>query len=83
MQYFFQWTEPSCRIEKKCEGYFVYKNRYVVARNTGLGYVEFPGEGIDGNNPIDAMKRETQEETGAIMKTVALYKKVFFDWDPT
>jgi len=34
---------------KNCEGYLVCKDGKVVVRDTGKGYLEFPGGGVDEN----------------------------------
>ncbi|MGV8162147.1 MAG: NUDIX hydrolase [Candidatus Nanoarchaeia archaeon] len=70
---------------KNCEGYFLYKNKYIIAKDTRKGYILFPGGGIDeGESPRDALLRESLEEAGIICK--AKLKKVkilYFDWEPT
>jgi 8-oxo-dGTP pyrophosphatase MutT (NUDIX family) len=44
---------------KNCEGYFLYKGSYVIANDTGKGYLEFPGGGVDENEePETALLRE-------------------------
>ncbi len=68
---------------KNCEGYFLYKDRYVIAQDTGLGYIEFPGGGVDGDDVADAMRREATEETGAVIADLAEYELIYFDWGPT
>ncbi len=67
---------------KNCEGYLLYGTHYVLAKNTGLGYVLFPGGGVDEReSPEEALRRETFEETGAIigekLKKVGV---LYFDW---
>jgi 8-oxo-dGTP pyrophosphatase MutT (NUDIX family) len=52
---------------KNCEGYFVRDGK-VVALDTGLGYIEFPGGGVDeGEEPNEALIREAYEEAGVII----------------
>jgi len=67
---------------KNCEGYLLCNGK-VIARNTGQGYVVFPGGGVDeGETPKEALTREAMEETGAIidgeLKELGV---IHFDWD--
>jgi len=65
---------------KNCEGYFFCDGK-VLAQNTGMGYVLFPGGGIDeGEDPEDAVLRETFEETGAVIKNLKEIGVIRFDW---
>jgi 8-oxo-dGTP pyrophosphatase MutT (NUDIX family) len=66
---------------KNCEGYFVYKGKYVIARDTGLGYLEFPGGGVESGNITECMRRETLEETGAVLTKLEPLELIYFDWD--
>lgn len=66
---------------KNCEGYFKYKQKYILARDTGFGYLEFPGGGVEQDDIETAMRRETYEETGATVSNLKQHKKVYFDWD--
>lgn len=67
---------------KNCEGYFLYKNDLVLARDTKIGYIEFPGGGVDKEEtPKQAVIRETFEETGAKLSQVKLVDKLYIDWD--
>ena len=53
-------------FRKNCEGYFIDKKGNLLAKDSGKGYLIFPGGGVEQNESIeDAMKRETLEETGA------------------
>ena len=53
---------------KNCEGYLVCKDGKVVVRDTGKGYLEFPGGGVDETEkPEEALKREAFEEAGVIL----------------
>jgi 8-oxo-dGTP pyrophosphatase MutT (NUDIX family) len=61
-------TELPYRLN--CEGYFVYEGKYVIARDTGLGYLEFPGGGVESGSITECMRRETLEETGAVHENV-------------
>lgn len=50
---------------KNCEGYLICKDGKVVVRDTGKGYLEFPGGGVDENEkPEEALKREAFAEAG-------------------
>jgi len=67
---------------KNCEGYFLFRDDSIVAQDTGKGYVEFPGGGIDeGESPKNAILREASEETGAMVKNLKFVEKINFDWD--
>ncbi len=74
----------SLPYRKNCEGYLIYGGSYVLAQDTGKGYVLFPGGGVDaGETPEEALRRETSEETGAVIGTEL--KKIgvlHFDWSP-
>ena len=53
---------------RNCEGYFLCSNGEVVVRDTGKGYLEFPGGGVDeGEDPGKALMREAYEEAGVIL----------------
>jgi 8-oxo-dGTP pyrophosphatase MutT (NUDIX family) len=69
---------------KNCEGYFLYKDKYVIAKDTTKGYVLFPGGGVDqGETPKDALLRESMEEAGIICKgDLKKVKILHFDWEP-
>jgi 8-oxo-dGTP pyrophosphatase MutT (NUDIX family) len=70
-----------------CEGYFIIKDEHstevrILAMNTNKGYMLFPGGGVDkGETPIQAITRETFEETGAILSNIKQLGKVEFIWD--
>ena len=52
-----------------CEGYLFTSEGGVLATIADAGHIIFPGGGVaKGENIADAMKRETLEETGAIIK---------------
>lgn len=54
---------------KNCEGYFLYDNGEIVAKDTRKGYIEFPGGGIDENEtPAEAIIREAYEEAGVMLE---------------
>jgi 8-oxo-dGTP pyrophosphatase MutT (NUDIX family) len=69
---------------KDCEGYFLYKNKYVVAKNTGKGFIVFPGGGIDENETAEnALLRESMEEAGIVCKgEIREVNLLNFDWGP-
>ena len=49
------------QYRKNCEGYFFHEGK-VVARD--IGFIEFPGGGVDEDSEEEALKREVLEETG-------------------
>ena len=53
----------------------------ILVRDTGLGYLEFPGGGVEGSVE-SSMLRETLEETGAIIAELQRFDTMFFDWGP-
>jgi 8-oxo-dGTP pyrophosphatase MutT (NUDIX family) len=68
---------------RNCEGYFITKDCKILAKDTGKGYLVFPGGGIDkGEHADSAVMRETFEETGAIIKLpIKELGVVHFLWD--
>jgi hypothetical protein len=67
-------------FRKNCEGYFV-SNGKILARDTGKGFIEFPGGGVDvGEDPKKALTRETKEETGAIVENLEKIGQINFVW---
>jgi len=69
---------------KNTEGYFLDSDGNILANETSLGYLEFPGGGIEPNEtPEEGVLRETLEETGAIIDATTLKKLgvVHFLWD--
>ena len=57
-------------FRRNCEGYFFDSARNILAKTTS-GFLEFPGGGAyDGEDIVQAMHRETLEETGAIIKNM-------------
>jgi len=73
-------------FRKNTEGYFLDSDNNILAHDTGVGYLEFPGGGIEPNEtPEEGILRETLEETGAIIDA-ATFKKIgvmHFLWDET
>ena len=66
---------------KNCEAYLRYRNKYVVARDTGRGYLEFPGGGIrKGETPARAIHREIKEEIGVVAQRLNEIGVIRFDW---
>lgn len=54
---------------KNCEGYLLDGKGNIVARDTGKGYIEFLGGGVNENEtPEQALIRESREEIGVIIK---------------
>jgi len=72
-------------FRKNCEGYLIFEDKIVV-RDTGWGYLEFPGGGLhEGEDFIDALKREAHEEAGVILdgepREVKIIKYLYHsDW---
>ena len=63
-----------------CEGYFI-KDGKVLAKDSGKGFLMFPGGGVDeGEDVQKAMIRETFEETGAIVENVNALGDIKFIW---
>lgn len=62
-----------------CEGYFLSNDGKVLAQDTGLGYIEFPGGGVDGDI-ASSMLREVLEETGAQIIKLREIAVIRFDW---
>jgi hypothetical protein len=69
---------------KNCEAYLLYKGDQVLARDTGKGYLEFPGGGFDlYETPKQAVAREVFEETGAVVEDFKKIGVLHFDWGPS
>lgn len=70
---------------RNCEGYLLCKDGKIIVRDTGKGYLEFPGGGIDDNeDPTNALERESYEEAGVILDGALKKVKVLhFVWGPT
>jgi len=55
-------------FRRNCEGYLICKDGQIISRDTGKGYLEFPGGGVDENEtPEQALAREAYEEAGVIL----------------
>jgi len=68
-------------FRKNCEGYFFDDKGHVLATLNSLGFVMFPGGGIeDKESAKEGMIRETFEETGAILQEVKLIHVQKFVW---
>ena len=70
-------------FRRNCEGYFICNNGKIVAQNTGLGYIEFPGGGVDENEePGEALIREALEEAGVVLDgKIKKVGQMNFIWD--
>jgi len=70
-------------FREKCEVFLLHGNNQVVAQDRGH-YIMFPGGGVDrGENPKTTARRETLEETGAIIDGPLKYMvTVDFVWHP-
>ncbi len=71
-----------------CEGYFLNAEGKILAKDSGKGFVMFPGGGMDKAENIEAaMIRETKEETGVIpakLKKLGVLKILWGpDWAKT
>ncbi|MBS3073614.1 NUDIX hydrolase [Candidatus Pacearchaeota archaeon] len=68
-------------FRKNCEGYLIYDGK-IICRNTGKGYLEFPGGGVSENeDPAKALTREAYEEAGVILEgELKLIKIMHFIW---
>mgnify|MGYP006291177025 CR=1 FL=1 len=70
-------------FRKNCEGYFLCDDGKIIALDTGKGYLELPGGGVDeGENPETALIREAYEEAGVILDgNLKEIEKLSFIWD--
>lgn len=68
---------------RNCEGYFSYKGDSVIVKDTGKGYIEFPGGGVDENeDPEKALLREAYEEAGIVIEgSLRKIGVLHFIWD--
>ena len=65
-----------------CEGYFLDGKSNILAKESN-GLILFPGGGIDENEEIKkAMIRETNEETGAVVKNIKKLGVIKMIWGP-
>lgn len=71
-------------FRKNCEGYLLCKDGAIVVRDSGKGYLEFPGGGVDeGENPAQALEREAFEEAGVILDgPIKVVNVMQFLWGP-
>lgn len=68
-------------FRKNCEGYFTDGEGRVLAKDTGKGFLLFPGGGVDDNEDVmDALTRETFEETGAVVGNLMMIGELEFVW---
>ncbi len=75
-------------FRKNCEGYFINSEGKILAKDSGKGFIMFPGGGVDESEEVTkAMIRETKEETGAVLsdiKKASVLKIVWgLDWAKT
>lgn len=70
-------------FRKNCEGYLICDDGKIIARDTGKGYIELPGGGVDdGEDLAEALAREAHEEAGVILKGSLRKKEMLrFIWD--
>ena len=68
-------------FRKNCEGYFTDGKGNVLAKDSGKGFLGFPGGGVDDNEDVEkAIVRETFEETGAIIINLKKIDELKFIW---
>ena len=68
-------------FRKNCEGYFTDGKGNILARDSGKGFLLFPGGGIDDNEAVEkAIIRETFEETGAVIRDLKKIGELKFIW---
>ncbi len=66
-----------------CEGYFINKSGKILAKDSGKGFIFFPGGGVDKSENIEkAIIRETKEETGFTPKNIKSLGILKFIWGP-
>ncbi len=66
-----------------CEGYFFDSNGNMLAKDSGKGYIIFPGGGVNESETIEeGMVRETFEETGAVVENVKKVGTLKIKWSP-
>ena len=66
-----------------CEGYFLNEDNKILAKDSGKGYILFPGGGIDNNENLHVgMQRETKEETGMTPLTMSKLSVLRIIWGP-
>ena len=54
-------------FRKNCEGYFLDKNKMILAQNSTSGYIIFPRGVNENETPEEGLLREAFEETGVII----------------
>ena len=66
-----------------CEGYFLNEDNKILAKDSGKGYIMFPGGGIDNNEDLHiGMQRETKEETGMTPLNMSKLGVLRIIWGP-
>lgn len=69
-------------FRQNTEGYFVDGKGRILAKDSGKGYVIFPGGGINpGESAEQAILRETLEETGAVVEGIKKIGALQIKWD--
>jgi hypothetical protein len=69
-------------FRQNTEGYFVDGKGRILAKDSGKGYVIFPGGGISpGESAEQAVLRETLEETGAVIEDIKKIGVLQIKWD--
>ncbi|HSX31504.1 MAG TPA: NUDIX hydrolase [Candidatus Saccharimonadales bacterium] len=70
-------------LRPNSEGYFTDGKGNILARPSDKGYLIFPGGGVEpGEDPADALVRETLEETGARVRITEQLGHVVSIWPP-
>lgn len=66
-----------------CEGYLIDSNGRILAKDSGNGFIMFPGGGVDDKeNIITTMSREAKEETGMIPESLVKIGSLKILWGP-
>ena len=70
-------------FRKNCEGYFINSEGSILAKDSGKGFIMFPGGGVEESEEVaKAMIRETKEETGAIVSELKKASILKIVWGP-
>jgi 8-oxo-dGTP pyrophosphatase MutT (NUDIX family) len=70
-------------FRKNCEGYFINSEGKILAKDSGKGFIMFPGGGVDAEEDVAAaMIRETKEETGAALSNIKKARVFKIIWGP-
>ncbi len=69
-------------FRQNTEGYFIDGKGGILAKDSGKGYVIFPGGGVNpGESAEQAILRETLEETGAVVEDIKKIGVLRIKWD--